>query len=143
MTKVENCWYPSSMMNSHFKKSNYVLSLYWGMNAFVRHCILSILGICLQASNFVWNKIMKFLGLWILVREFQGYLVIYFSFRLKCKKHCKSNFYISLEEWNAVEIVFCCMMTWVQSEAEFVTSILLFIFKCLVVNNQWISGYGR
>ena len=38
--KVDDCCHPSSLINSHFKKGIYVLSLYWGMNTFVHHCRL-------------------------------------------------------------------------------------------------------
>ena len=37
--KVDECCYPPSIINSHFKHGIYVLSLYWGMNTFVHHCI--------------------------------------------------------------------------------------------------------
>ena len=36
--KVDECCYPSSIINSYFKQGNYVLSLYWGINTIVHHC---------------------------------------------------------------------------------------------------------
>ena len=37
--EVDDCCYPFSVINSHFKKGIYVLSLYWGINTPAYHCI--------------------------------------------------------------------------------------------------------
>ena len=36
--EVDDCRYPFSVINSHFKKGIYVLSLYWGINTFAYQC---------------------------------------------------------------------------------------------------------
>ena len=53
--KVEDCCYPSSMINGHFKKGIYVQSLYWGMNTFVHHCMFSSRMIIINQNNLPRN----------------------------------------------------------------------------------------
>ena len=36
--KVEVCYFPFSIISSHFKNGIYELSLYWGMNTYAYHC---------------------------------------------------------------------------------------------------------
>ena len=38
--EVDDCCYPFSVINSHFKMGIYVLSLYWGINTLAYHCII-------------------------------------------------------------------------------------------------------
>ena len=40
--EVDDCCYPFSVMNSHFKKGIYVLSLYWGINTPAYQCTNTI-----------------------------------------------------------------------------------------------------
>ena len=38
LQEVDDCCYPFSVINSHFKMGIYVLSLYWGINTPAYHC---------------------------------------------------------------------------------------------------------